>query len=160
MGCTDPRFTGGPVNLRSHFFDGLPVYVPYPYPVFVEEQPADVVEPEPPAPTIFEHRPRAATPPPVTVVASKGETQPQASSREQNVPAQPDSEPVPAILIFRDGHQAELLNYAIVGQTLYDLGTPFVARKIPLADLDLEATIKANQDRGVDFSLPASAKTP
>ena len=34
------------------------------------------------------------------------------------------------------------------------IGT-FVAQKIPLADLNLKATLKANDDRGVEFSLPA-----
>ena len=49
-------------------------------------------------------------------------------------------------------------NYAIVGPTLYDLGT-FVAHKIPLAELNLKATIQANDDRGVEFSVPAWVKT-
>jgi hypothetical protein len=48
----------------------------------------------------------------------------------------------------------EIQNYAVVGQTLYDLtsGRP---RKISLADLDLPATEKLNDDRGVSFDLPS-----
>jgi hypothetical protein len=48
-------------------------------------------------------------------------------------------------------------NYAIVSQTLYDL-TPGHPRKIALADLDLAATEKQNDDHGVVFQLPPSAQ--
>ena len=57
------------------------------------------------------------------------------------------------ILVFRDGHRSELHNYAIVGHTLWVL-TEERARKIPIADLDLDATKKVNADHGVDFQLP------
>lgn len=63
--------------------------------------------------------------------------------------------PVPTTLVFKDGHKLEVGNYAIVGATLFDL-TPGHARKVALADLDLEATTKANDDRGVVFQLPPS----
>lgn len=67
----------------------------------------------------------------------------------------PDPEPPqpPTLLIFKDGHKLELSNYAILGATLFDL-TPGHARKIALADLDLEATRKQNDDRGVTFQIP------
>jgi hypothetical protein len=61
----------------------------------------------------------------------------------------------PTVLVFKDGHQIEVGNYAIVGVTLFDL-TPGHARRVALADLDLEATQKQNEDRGVVFALPAS----
>ncbi len=68
-----------------------------------------------------------------------------------------DPEPVqePTLLIFKDGRKVELGNYAIVGSTLFDLA-PGHPRKIALADLDLEATRKQNEDRGVVFQVPAS----
>jgi hypothetical protein len=59
------------------------------------------------------------------------------------------------VLIFKDGHQLQVENYAIVGSTLYDL-TDGRKRKIALDDLDLTATSKQNEDRGVDFQLPAT----
>jgi len=46
-------------------------------------------------------------------------------------------------------------NYAIVGQTLWNFA-PQHTQKIPLADLDLPATTKANDERGVDFRLPSA----
>lgn len=69
---------------------------------------------------------------------------------EEPVVAQPST-----VLIFRDGHRAEILNYAVVGDTLFDLGADRT-HKILLADLDLPATRKANDDRGVDFQVPES----
>lgn len=56
-------------------------------------------------------------------------------------------------LVFRDKHTEEVQNYAIVGQTLWIL-TGQRARKIPLTELDIPATKKVNDDRGVDFQLP------
>jgi hypothetical protein len=61
------------------------------------------------------------------------------------------------VLVFKDGHQLEVENYAIVGPTLYDL-TEGHPRKVQLADLDLSATLKQNDDRGIDFHLPAGAE--
>jgi hypothetical protein len=66
-----------------------------------------------------------------------------------------DPPQVPTALVFKDGHQLDVENYAIVGPTLYDL-TPGHARKIDLASLDLPATEKQNDDRGVVFELPPS----
>jgi hypothetical protein len=48
-------------------------------------------------------------------------------------------------------------NYAIVGTTLFDL-TDGRARKIQLADLDIPATQKTNEDHGIDFQVPAEGK--
>jgi hypothetical protein len=58
------------------------------------------------------------------------------------------------LLVFKDGHRLEVKNYAIQGNMLYDL-TSGHRRKIELAELDLAATQKENEDRGVDFQLPA-----
>ncbi len=57
------------------------------------------------------------------------------------------------MLVFKDGHQAEVQNYAVVGNVLYDL-TPGHHRKIAVADLDLNATAKQNDDLGISFQLP------
>jgi hypothetical protein len=57
------------------------------------------------------------------------------------------------VLVFRDQHKEEIENYAIVGQTLYNF-QPQHTEKIALSNLDLAATAKANDDRGMKFSLP------
>jgi hypothetical protein len=72
------------------------------------------------------------------------------SEREEPVAAQPST-----MLVFKDGHKSDVLNYAIVGDTLFDFSADHT-RKIRLTDLDLTATHKANDDRGVDFEIPAS----
>ena len=63
------------------------------------------------------------------------------------------------VLIFRDGHQTEIRNYAVVGQVLW-IFSEERARKVPLADLDLDATRKANEERGVDFAVQAKPPSP
>jgi len=67
----------------------------------------------------------------------------------------PASDQPQTILVFKDGHQVEVANYAIVGNTLYDLSSGH-RQKIALADLDLTATAKQNDDRGIDFQVPAA----
>ncbi len=81
---------------------------------------------------------------------------PQPAPRAQAAPAtQP--EPIalpPTVLVFRDQHREEVTNYAIAGDTLFAfLSTG--RKKIPLSDLDLPATMKVNDDRGVEFRVPS-----
>jgi len=57
-------------------------------------------------------------------------------------------------LVFRDQHVEEVRNYAISGGTLWVLNDHQAGKKIPLAQLDLDATVKMNDDRGVDFQVP------
>ena len=55
--------------------------------------------------------------------------------------------------IFKDGHQIETRNFAIMGETLYDFSGS-VLKKVQLTDLDKNATVKANDDRGITVKLP------
>ena len=57
------------------------------------------------------------------------------------------------VLVFRDQHKEEIQNYAIVGQTLWNFSAQRT-KKIPISDLDVPATTKANDERGVTFRLP------
>jgi len=56
-----------------------------------------------------------------------------------------------------DQHKQEVQNYAIVGQTLWNFSSKRT-EKIPLSDLDVDATKKVNDDHGVDFRLPSSGE--
>jgi len=110
-------------------------------------------------PTVFDRRgagPYSYIPPGYESPDEPGAAQTQA---EDTPPAgfNPSPEPPqdPTVLVFKDGHQLEIGNYAIVNQTLYDL-TPGHPRRIALADLDLAATQKQNDDHGVPFDLPSS----
>jgi hypothetical protein len=65
-----------------------------------------------------------------------------------------------AILIFRDGHREPASEYAIIGGTLYASGDYWQSghwtRNIQLSALDLPATIQANHDAGIKFTLPSA----
>ncbi len=67
--------------------------------------------------------------------------------------------PPATVLVFRDGHRRAVRNYAIVGQTLWILSETG-AQKVPLANLDMDQTVKANEDRGIAFPLPSSPRSP
>ena len=70
---------------------------------------------------------------------------------------EPEGQPIisPTVLVFRDQHREEVHNYAIVGNTLWNFA-PAKTQKIALAQLDLPATEKVNEDRGVTFSVPGA----
>jgi hypothetical protein len=57
------------------------------------------------------------------------------------------------VLVFSNGTRTEIQNYAIMGDTLYDF-SPQRTKKILLSQLDIYATIKANDDRGIEFRVP------
>jgi hypothetical protein len=56
-------------------------------------------------------------------------------------------------LVFRDKHIQEVKNYAIVEQTLWIFDEQR-AVKLPLSSLDVDATTKLNEQRGIEFSVP------
>ncbi|HYE25370.1 MAG TPA: hypothetical protein VEG32_09250 [Clostridia bacterium] len=60
----------------------------------------------------------------------------------------------PAILVFGDGHREEVANYAILGHSIFVLSD---GRKIAFAELDLPATLRANESAGYSFRVPGSA---
>jgi regulator of replication initiation timing len=78
------------------------------------------------------------------------------ASPSQKSPAD-DSDSPPITLVYKDGRQVEVKNFAVVGKTLWILNEQR-AQKVPIADLDLEKTQKVNSERGVD--LPFSTAQP
>ena len=69
-----------------------------------------------------------------------------------------DAAPVePTVLVFRDGHRQQVNNYAIMGQTVYVFDSH--TQKIAVTDLDVPATIKVNDDHGVEFQLPKAKQS-
>jgi len=83
----------------------------------------------------------------------RGEESSREQARQAAAPPPPVKENEPTVLVFRDGDQSEVRNYAIVGQTLWAL-TEQRARKIALSNLNVEGTKKVNADRGVEIRLP------
>jgi hypothetical protein len=67
--------------------------------------------------------------------------------------------PAVTVLVFRDGRAESTSGYAVIGDALFAQAdywsTGAWTRKIPLSDLDLPATLRANQERGSVFKLPA-----
>jgi len=160
----------------------VPYYVPYypmdyagPVPDDAAAEPQEAPDQYEGGPTIFDRRgsgvraqndyaperaPVAAPRPPAPAVAPKPAEAVVADEKDNSQLSVPSSPPEQAIavqpstiLIFRDGHKQQIGNYAIVGSNLYDL-TPGRRQKVALADLDLEATQKVNDDQGNDFKLP------
>jgi hypothetical protein len=78
--------------------------------------------------------------------------------REQAAARPPMSAPresldTATLLVLKNGERLEVHNYAIVGDTVWVLSDK-AARKVPLSDLDLNATTKENDARGITFKLP------
>jgi len=142
-------------NRRNNYGYGGVYGVPYFYPYVSDD--VDSGSPDDDeydgGPTIFDRRG------PGTPVAQDSEpaysdmtAQNSRPGRDETPSDQPDT-----VLIFKDGHSLEIENYAIVGPTLYDLSSG-QHHKIALADLDLAATAKQNDERGVDFQVPNSVQ--
>ncbi len=77
----------------------------------------------------------------------------EARDTPRHVPESKSVISTPTLLVFRDKHTQEVQNYAILGGTLW-IFSEQKATKLPLSWLDIDATTKANEDRGVDFQLP------
>jgi hypothetical protein len=140
---------------RGHNRGFFPVAVPVYSAPYMIDQP-DVAEYDEEnyqgGPTVFDRRGSGAILPRERVVEPEPAPSPAAAAAPlESVVAQPST-----VLVFKDGHQTEVQNYAIVGDTLFDLAE-HRSHKILLADLDLPATRKANDERGVDFQVPVAA---
>jgi hypothetical protein len=93
-----------------------------------------------------------------TVFEHNGEVMllPEAAAQSSAPPPNESSRMAPAgpsmVLVFRDGHTKEVENYAIAGSKLIVVGEK--TESIAMGDLDLDATAKANRERGLDFKMP------
>lgn len=70
------------------------------------------------------------------------------------------TEIVPTLFVFRDGHREESSDYSIVSGVIYSRGDYWTSgswsKKILIVDLDVAATLRANQERRVPFRLPSA----
>ena len=109
-------------------------------------------------PTVLDRRgsgERSYVPPAKDAPAAHAPMRP--TERDEAPAVDPDPPLAATTLVFKDGHTVEVANYAIQGSTLFDL-TSGHRRRIPLKELDLEATRKQNDEHGVSFELPMSIK--
>lgn len=174
--CIQPLFPINPhppIDRHRHhprppFFGGGVVVYPYYYPTIIDQAPVDdAMEKEDfrGGPTIFDRRGSGNYDAIDSYVKRSEELRRLREQRDREeleqaraaAPATPQApvanEPA-TVLIFKDGHKAEVKNYAIVGDQLYDF-TPDHHRKIALADLDIAASVKANDELGIDFRVPS-----
>jgi hypothetical protein len=133
-------------------------------------------------PSDFEYQPREPSPPLVQVqakteplpdpvllelhgsrwvkVTNFGESSGRALSVETPAPMQTKLKALPpAVLVYRDGRTEELSSYSIIGGSIHTKSnywtTGIWTRTIPIADLDIPATLQQNEKRGVNFELPS-----
>src|ERR1019366_191969 len=137
-----PLFSGRRHRHGDHAFFPIGVSMPADTPCAVPyAQEADDDSPD----VDYVHAPstRNATPP--ANRAGGRDPSPKADPSAKPAPSDEPEEPVAAqpstVLVFKDGHHSDVLNYAIVGDTLFDFAAGRT-RKILLADLDLPATLK------------------
>jgi hypothetical protein len=131
---------------------------PVPYPVVVmgdPSDPADLVNGQDPRTTPMNYtparNPNSAAVAPVPSLSGQAVGNPSPAAAPQ-----PVADQQPTVLVFRNGKRLEVRNYAIVGNEIVNLsGTG--PRKIAVSDLDLNATSRVNDDRAVNFRLPASS---
>jgi len=78
---------------------------------------------------------------------------------QQNAALEPPREVPPAMLVFRDGHKEEITRYTIVGGTIYANADYWNngswTKKVPIAELNVPATLELNRECGANFSLPS-----
>ncbi len=74
-----------------------------------------------------------------------------APSAQPSVQTEPETPTT--MLVYRDGHQTEVHDYAIQGDTLFVFSNQ-TTQRVPLTDLDLSATARVNGERGVEFVAP------
>jgi len=137
------------------YYSGRPAlgYEPV-YPSWFPATGAETEEPAPAAPDVPQDSQLAAQVGNLAAeVEMMREDQALRSSRGAETPAEAEENPPTTLLVYRDGHQMEVQEYAIQGQTLWVFSDQ-ATRRVPLADLDLAATERLNGERGVEFVPP------
>jgi hypothetical protein len=143
---------------------------PPPFRAQVAEPASPANPPKPPESLVMElrgdHWVRLTSYGPMAIAGESGEPQSgaatgpaKANGSTASIRTQAPNELPPAVLVFRDGHREEVAKYTIVGTTL-SIKTDYWStgswtRKIPIAELNLGATLQANHERGAKFSLPS-----
>jgi hypothetical protein len=171
VGISGPRSHGRSFGegMRRHRFGRDPFFFgdPYFYSDYYDSYGPDYRAPEPaPQPARAPQVKNEPLPDPVLLelrgnqwvrVTSFGGT-----SGPVSIPLQASAAPKetpPAVLVYRDGHSENVSSYSIIGPLIYTKADYWTegawSRKIQIADLDIPATLKQNQQRGVKFDLPS-----
>ncbi|MGA2373302.1 MAG: hypothetical protein ACLPPV_09460 [Candidatus Korobacteraceae bacterium] len=106
--------------------------------------------------------PQQGASPPVIVMQSRDDSRSQPARIPESpklieLPDSKDAAPpkpdVPALFVFANGKQLEARRYTITPDSLR-VEIDRQQRTIPLGELNLEATIAANRERGIDLKVP------
>jgi hypothetical protein len=139
---------------RNRFLFAQPLF--WPYPVY-ESSPYYQVAEQNPATTADQETDLAREVARLSDAIEQLRDEEQSRAQAQQSASQPrpsaEEKATTTILVFRDGRRTEIQNYAIVGETLWML-TEDRGQKVPMSNLDVEATRKLNADRGVEFRIP------
>lgn len=155
-------------RFNNGFVGGWAYSIPYYYPADNSAYGYDYVGAG--GPDLYSGPPPSPYDPSLHIVVEQPPSSPVDPPSTQQAYAAPPPKPLPddkpgdpTELVFRNGHKQEVNSYAIMGDAIYvfDQGR----KKIALTELDIPATVKANDDRGVQFRLPtpdkkATATTP
>jgi len=168
------RFVRG--NRRGGYYGGSYYLPPYYYPDdgYVEEAappqepPASVYPPQPPPPPAppvesllleYQNGQWVRVPTGAQTPAGPLTAQPSSARAAGEQSAGPRAVPRKTVLVFTDGLKEEVTKYVIEGNILYASedywSTGSWTKAIPLYTLNVSATIKLNQQRGVRFRLPS-----
>jgi hypothetical protein len=101
------------------------------------------------------YAPQQQAPPPQQGPAPRGSMLRQSRPSGASANAAPEHQQPATTLVFKDGHRVDVYNYVMAKGTLTVLDTG-ARQKIALTQLDLPATQKANDDRGVTFKAPVA----
>lgn len=169
IGISGPPPGGRPFDGRGHGrrFSHGSVFVygaPYYYPDYYEPYEAETPQPPVPAPVPTQAAKNEPIPDAVMLELHGGQwvrVKDFATAVPAATPAQlqaASKETAPAVLVFRDGHTEEVKSYSIIDGVIYTKADYWTegawSKKIDIAELDISATLKQNQQRGVKFELP------
>lgn len=98
-------------------------------------------------------------PPPRPGYSQEGFPMPTQEGPAQTAAAQNDGlDHPPVTLVFNNGRPPQKVSsYVLTGSSIF-IAEPGHQRKIPIAELDLPATIERNREAGVDFQLPGGSR--
>jgi len=96
---------------------------------------------------------------PAAVPVAGEATRTHAVMQSSNEEPKPPREVPSTVLVFRDGHEEEINNYTIIGNNIFVKTNYWTSgswtKQIQISNLDVPATLKRNQERGSNFTLPS-----
>ena len=135
------------------FIRPLTPIIPIGLPFFAEPSPQIVIVQQPPMVIM---QPSA----PAEEDAEPARTRRRAAPEESAAPAPPLRDVGDFVLVRRDGRLLLAVAFSTEGKQVNYVTREGIRRSVPLAELDLEATQRQNEERGTTLRLPVQAPQP